>query len=389
MAVALALLIIERIVLGFRKHGAMGDSMLQFLRLTLLYLLIALSVLSCPALAQAACIQGWVPTPNGSCMPAGGTVCASGNYCWPGQHCVSENSCLPVIAGGPACGGSVCRPAEQCVPCAYGACCDDPRSRPIPAGPSRREQATSSPSHPGRHVPAADSGARIALVITNQAYTQPGAKLTNTYNDGAVIRAALETVGFKVWLVKDTNNERALLQAVAEHVQRMAEAGPNAVGFLYYSGHGAADRPNGENFLIPTDVPLTHTSQLPLLAVRLEKITSTLASAGRMSFVVFDACRNVPLLRETKDLTFKGLAPVREQNGLLVAFATEPGNVAVDESLYAKALADAIVTPGLEAGQVFRRARLRVREATGQRQLPEYIDKRDRDFNFVLSAGPQ
>ena len=90
-----------------------------------------------------------------------------------------------------------------------------------------------------------------------------------------------------------------------------------------------------------------------------------------MSFVVFDACRNVPLRRETKD--FKGLHPC-ERNGLLVAFATEPGNVAVDESLYAKALADAIITPGLEAGHVFRPARLRVREATRQQQSPEYFD---------------
>jgi formylglycine-generating enzyme required for sulfatase activity len=228
--------------------------------------------------------------------------------------------------------------------------------------------------------------ARIALVITNQAYTQAGARLTNTYHDGEVIKAALEKVGFKVWTVRDTTSERSLLQAVAEHVQRLAEAGPDAVGFLYYSGHGAADRPNGENFLIPTDVPLTHASQLPLLAVRLEKITSALASAGKMSFVVFDACRNVPLLRETKDLTFKGFAPVREQNGLLVAFATEPGNVAVDQSLYAKALADAMVAPGLEAGQVFRRVRLRVRVDTGQAQSPEYLDKRDRDFSFVEAA---
>jgi formylglycine-generating enzyme required for sulfatase activity len=228
--------------------------------------------------------------------------------------------------------------------------------------------------------------ARIALVITNQAYTQAGARLSNTYHDGEVINAALERVGFKVWVIKDTKDERALLQAVAEHVQRLAEAGPDAVGFLYYSGHGAADRPNGENFLIPTDVPLTHASQLPLLAVRLEKITSTLAGAGKMSFVVFDACRNVPLLRETKDLAFKGFAPVREQNGLLVAFATEPGNVAVDQSLYAKALADAMVTPGLEAGQVFRRVRLRVRADTGLAQSPEYLDKRDRDFSFVEAA---
>ena len=84
-----------------------------------------------------------------------------------------------------------------------------------------------------------------------------------------------------------------------------------------------------------------------------------------MSFVVFDACRNVPLQRETKDLAFKGFAPVREQNGLLVAFATEPGNVAVDQSLYAKALAEEIVRPGLGGGTGFP-----ARETTGARGHP-------------------
>ena len=84
---------------------------------------------------------------------------------------------------------------------------------------------------------------RIALIITNQAYTQSGARLANTHRDGEVVKAALEKVGFKVWVAKDTTNERALLEAVAQHVQRLAEAGPDAVGFFYYSGHGAADRP--------------------------------------------------------------------------------------------------------------------------------------------------
>jgi uncharacterized caspase-like protein len=142
---------------------------------------------------------------------------------------------------------------------------------------------------------------RIALIITNQAYTQAGARLTNTHRDGEVVKAALEKVGFKVWAAKDTTNERALLEAVAQHVQR-AEAGPDAVGFFYYSGHGAADRPNGENFLIPTDVPLTHVARLPLLAVRLEKITSTLATAGRMSFVVFTLAATCPSSVLTKTL---------------------------------------------------------------------------------------
>jgi hypothetical protein len=55
---------------------------------------------------------------------------------------------------------------------------------------------------------------RIALVVTNQAYSQAGARLTNTHRDGELVKAALEKVGFKVWVAKDTANEHALLQAI-------------------------------------------------------------------------------------------------------------------------------------------------------------------------------
>jgi formylglycine-generating enzyme required for sulfatase activity len=234
---------------------------------------------------------------------------------------------------------------------------------------------------------AAQAQKRIALILTNQAYTQAGARLTNTHRDGDLVKAALERVGFRVWVVKDTANEGALLAAIGEHVARLAQAGPDAVGFFYYSGHGAADRPDGANYLIPTAAPLTHVAHLPLMAVRLDRITATLASAGKMSFVVFDACRNVPLQRDSKDLGHKGFAPVREQRGLLIAYATEPGSVAIDQSLYAQALADEIVRPGLEAGQVFRAVTRRVLRDTQDKQSPEYLDKRLNDFHFASAAS--
>src|SRR5438552_18717930 len=105
---------------------------------------------------------------------------------------------------------------------------------------------------------AAKAKTRIGLVVTNQAYTQAGARLTNTHHDGELVKAALEKVGFSVWVLRDTPSEGALLKAIGEHVSRLAEAGPEAVGFFYYSGHGAADRPEGSNYLIPTDAPITH-----------------------------------------------------------------------------------------------------------------------------------
>jgi uncharacterized caspase-like protein len=226
---------------------------------------------------------------------------------------------------------------------------------------------------------------RVALIVANQSYTQPGAKLANTFRDGDLVKGALEAVGFKVWVTRDTRTEGELLRAVGDHVARLTAAGPEAVGFLYYTGHGAADRPNGDNYLIPTNAPVARASDLPLMGVKLEKIIASLASADRMSFVVFDACRNVPLQREDKDFTFKGFAPVREQRGLLVAFATETGNVAVDQSVYAGALAAEIVKPNLEAGQVFRAVTRNVLRATSNRQQPEYLDKRLNDFQFAVA----
>ena len=56
-------------------------------------------------------------------------------------------------------------------------------------------------------VSAAHAEPRMALLITNQAYRQPGAALTNTHRDGDILMAALEKVGFKVWIAKDTVNE--------------------------------------------------------------------------------------------------------------------------------------------------------------------------------------
>ena len=64
---------------------------------------------------------------------------------------------------------------------------------------------------------------------------------------------------------------------------------------------------------------MRHAAQLPLTAVRLDKVLQTLAMAGMINFAVVDARRSVPLQRGDKDLTFKGLAPVKEQRGLLVA----------------------------------------------------------------------
>ena len=161
----------------------------------------------------------------------------------------------------------------------------------------------------------------------------------------------------------------ALTRAVNAYARRVQAAGPNAVGFFYYSGHGAADA--GTNYLIPVDVKTTETGELWDQSLRLTEITRKLkAEAGNAThFVVFDACRNTLKLTRAGSRALvqsKGFVPVAQESGMLIAYATAEGELASDVGAgagpYAKVLAEEIVKPGVEAVTMFRsRAAARAR----------------------------
>ncbi len=91
----------------------------------------------------------------------------------------------------------------------------------------------------------AQEAKRYALIIANMAYSEKVGRLYNPYKDAGLIRRALVTVGFpdaNIETVRDASRGE-ILAAVERHARRLADAGSDAVGFLYYSGHGAA-KPN-------------------------------------------------------------------------------------------------------------------------------------------------
>src|SRR5262245_17675608 len=88
--------------------------------------------------------------------------------------------------------------------------------------------------------PAAHAEKRIALLIGNQSYNARVGPLTNPHNDVAVIGAALRSLKFKVTEVKDADY-RAVDTAIKRHTQAVRREGKDAISFVYYSGHGAAD----------------------------------------------------------------------------------------------------------------------------------------------------
>ena len=126
----------------------------------------------------------------------------------------------------------------------------------------------------------------------------------------------------------------------------------------------------------------TETGELWDESLRLTEVTRKLKTeAGNAThFVVFDACRNTLKLtnpgsqggraRKRLRVIRKGFVPVAQESGMLIAYATAEGelasDVAADAGPYAKALADEIVKPGVEAVVMFRAVQRRVRTAIHQ-----------------------
>jgi uncharacterized caspase-like protein len=212
---------------------------------------------------------------------------------------------------------------------------------------------------------------RYALLIGNEAYA-PAIGPLAPHNDVGLLEQALKSLSFDVATVRDVGLG-TLYQAINAYARRLQAAGPNAVGFFYYSGHGAQDA--GTNYLIPIDVKSAENAELWDQSLRLNEIMRKLkAEAGNAThFVVFDACRNALKLKQTGSRALvqsKGFVPVSQESGMLIAYATAEGELASDEGAeagpYARVLAEEIVKPGVEAVTMFRRVQVRVRSTIGQ-----------------------
>jgi uncharacterized caspase-like protein len=229
---------------------------------------------------------------------------------------------------------------------------------------------------------------RIALLIGNQGYATDVGPLKNPLNDVRIVGAALAKVGFEVMTpVQDADRGR-ILRATHNFAGRLQAAGPEAVGFFYYSGHGVAF--DGDNFLIPISVKSTTRSELDVEGVKLTDIINILNDRApkAVHFIVFDACRNnLGGLRGAK-----GFIPVEAKPGMLVAFSTAPGTTASDQGEksgpYAQALAIQLVQPG-NHHDLFFEVRNRVADITAQEQIPWTMDGLMRRVHFGgLDIGP-
>ncbi len=213
---------------------------------------------------------------------------------------------------------------------------------------------------------------RVALVIGNSAY-QHTAALKNPSNDATDIAGKLRALGFEV--IDGTDLSKAdmesRIRAFADKLQG------SDVGLFFYAGHGLAA--DGRNFLAPVDAKLQSETDLDFEAVDLGLVLKQMERNSRVSIVFLDACRDNPLALNlaatSRSLQVsRGLARVDRAVGMMIAFSTQPGNVALDgegrNSPFTNALLHHIDAAGTSINDMMIEVRNDVLKETDGKQVP-------------------
>ena len=166
----------------------------------------------------------------------------------------------------------------------------------------------------------------------------------------------------------------------------LRDASRAQTALLYYAGHGV--QIDGRNFLVPVDVQLQAGGSIVDAMTDMDSILAGLDDQVRTNILIFDACRNNPITQPSTPtspsraiVAGAGLAAPGALGagatlgaGTLLAFATAPGQVALDgdsaNSPFSAALSRHIGTPGLELQQMLTRVRTEVVAATKNKQVP-------------------
>ena len=222
---------------------------------------------------------------------------------------------------------------------------------------------------------ASQAERRVALVIGNGSYKNVPA-LPNPPRDATAISALLRNLGFEV--VTGTNLNR---DGMGASMSKFATAADGAdVALFFYAGHGMSLE--GKNYLLPIDANLKSEIDVKLGGpIDVEVMLQQTMGTAKVKLVLLDACRDNPFVAaisrsaRTRSVTVaSGLSEMKSGEGTLLAFATGPGQVALDgdgsNSPFTKALLDNLAAPGMEIRLALTKVRAQVADLTKKQQLP-------------------
>jgi uncharacterized caspase-like protein len=235
----------------------------------------------------------------------------------------------------------------------------------------------------------AASAPRLALVIGNANYARLGS-LGNPGRDAHLMAEKLAQLGFDVTEVAD-RDLKGMTADVEEFSRKVRQRGPDTVSLLYYAGHGIEN--DAVNYLVPVNADIKKRADIAPQSLSVKRVADRLASAGnQLNILIVDACRDNPFPPGVAPSGTLGLVPMGAVYGVFIASSTGSGKSAFDgddgHSPYARALAEAITTPGEKLEDVFKSVRRQVRLSTREQQIPWESTALEFDFYFVPPAPP-
>lgn len=256
----------------------------------------------------------------------------------------------------------------------------------------------------GAHAFATEQ--RLALVIANSDYQQlrslPGAR-----RDGQLMADALSKVGFQVSRVNDGNVD-GMRRALVDFRQTVMRS-PGAIVFVYFAGHGVTYSRRGTVYMLPPDIDSGLSANLTGDALSDDEVFESLQTSGaKLVISVIDACRESlpvpvqvaersapPAPASAKDTWFTRSRGLERTLGtrpsalseMVIMYATDPGNVASDNSLLAQALAEHLQKPGSTVAKVFQAAKDTVATRSERAQVP-YLEGDGVFSRIAFVPGP-
>src|SRR5436190_15919699 len=222
---------------------------------------------------------------------------------------------------------------------------------------------------------AANAEKRVAFVAGNGTYKNV-AQLPNPPIDAKAMASVLRNVGFEV--VEGSNLTRdAMTEKLLDFGKRAQGAD---VAVFFYAGHGIAI--SGTNYLLPVDADIKSEMDVKLgAAINIDLTLDQTMGDAKVKLVFLDACRDNPFAAKIKSNATRGvsvqqgLAEMKSGEGTLIAFATGPGQTALDgqegtNSPFTRALLANVTQPGVEIQQAMTKVRAQVNEETNKGQLP-------------------
>jgi uncharacterized caspase-like protein len=225
-------------------------------------------------------------------------------------------------------------------------------------------------------VVAAQADKRVAFVVGNGAYKHVS-PLPNPSLDAKAMARLLRNTGFDV--VDGTDLGRDAMTAKLREFALKTQGADVAI--FFYAGHGIAV--NGKNYLIPVDADLKSEVDIKFgAAIDVDVALDQTMADAKIKLIFLDACRDNPFAAKVRSasrtrsvVVGNGLAEMTTGEGTLIAFATGPGQTAMDgntgqNSPFTRALLANLATPGVEIQQAMTKVRAQVNDETNKQQLP-------------------